>query len=101
MDAAQENQIGRRHVWIRGLIMLFFMVAFGLAQTIQTIAAVVQFFWLLLNGEPNTFIARFGTSLAKWLSEASRFLTCATDDKPFPWTAWPESDSPEPPQAAG
>ena len=33
--------------------------------------------------------ARFGNSLSAWLGEVGRFLTCATDDKPFPWRLWP------------
>ena len=50
--------------------------------------AVVQFVWLLIAREPNQFIAGFGISLAIWLAEVARFLTFATDEKPFPWRTW-------------
>jgi hypothetical protein len=37
---------------------------------------------------PNQFIAGFGTPLANWLADVARFLTCGTEDKPFPWRTW-------------
>ncbi len=92
MEAVQHSESEPKNTWIRGLVMLFFIVAFGLAQTIQNICAVIQFVWLLVNSEPNTFLARFGSSLSKWFAEASRFLTCASDERPFPWKAWPDAD---------
>jgi hypothetical protein len=58
------------------------------------ILAIVQFVWLLLAREPNRFIASFGNSLSIWLAEIGRFLTAATDDKPFPWRRWPDANSP-------
>ena len=90
MDPADEN--GRRKtrdIWIRGLFMLLFMVAFGVAQIVLYLVAVVQFLWLLLAGERNQVLTRFGNSLSKWFSETVRFLSCASDDKPFPWKDWP------------
>ncbi len=92
MEAAQHSESERNNIWIRGLVMLFFIIAFGLAQTIQNITAVIQFVWLLVNKEPNGFLSRFGSSLSKWFAEVSRFLTCAGEERPFPWRAWPEAD---------
>jgi hypothetical protein len=80
-----------RDVWMRGLFMLLFMIAFGFGQWLLNFLALVQFVWLLIAREPNRFIANFGTSLSTWLSEIGRFLTAATDDKPFPWRRWPDT----------
>jgi hypothetical protein len=52
--------------------------------------AFVQFLWLLFAGEPNQFLLRFGRSLSLWLADAARFLSCANDEMPFPWKAWPD-----------
>ena len=79
----------RRDIWMRGLFMLLFMVGFGLGQALLNLLAVVQFLWLLIGGEPNRLFMNFGTSLSAWFADAARFLSGATEDKPFPWKAWP------------
>jgi Domain of unknown function (DUF4389) len=85
-----------RDVWLRGLFMLLFMIGFAVGQWLLNFLALVQFVWLLLAREPNQFIARFGNSLSIWLAEIGRFLTCATDDKPFPWRPPPDASAPPP-----
>ena len=76
-------------VWMRGLVMLFFIFLFGIAQPVLFTLAVIQFLWMLIKNERNVFVAGVGRSLAAWLAEIARFLTGETDDKPFPWKAWP------------
>ena len=84
-----ENQIEPRNVWERGLLMLLFAIAFGLAQTVLNAIAIAQFLWLLFTREPNNHLVRFGNSLAIWLTDVARYQTCATDERPFPWRPWP------------
>ncbi len=86
------SSLSNPKTWKRGLVMLVFMVAFGIGQSILVLVSLVQFVWLLAKQEPNRLLAEFGQSLALWLSETARFLTCATEDKPFPWKAWPRVD---------
>jgi hypothetical protein len=76
--------------------MLLFMIAFTIGQWLLNVLAVVQFVWLLLAREPNQFIASIGNSLSIWLAEIGRFLTGATEDKPFPWRPPPETSAPPP-----
>jgi hypothetical protein len=79
----------RSEIWRRGAIMLIFLICFGFGQCLLTLIAVMQFIWLAVHGQYNDFIAEFGRSLARWLSEAAEFLSGATNDKPFPWAPWP------------
>ena len=83
---------GKSEVWKRGLIMLVLMFAFGVGQSILYLTALAQFLWLLFAKEPNKLLVAFGKSLALWLANTARFLCCATDEKPFPWTSWPTAD---------
>jgi Domain of unknown function (DUF4389) len=85
---APDGTATTRDIWMRGLFMLLFMLGFTLGQWLLNLLAIVQFLWLLFAREPNQFIAGFGNSLAIWLAEVARFLTCATDEKPFPWRPW-------------
>ena len=89
---AREASSPRSVVWMRGLLMLVFIFAFGVGQSLLYLTAVVQFLWLLFAQEPNRLLADFGKSLARWLAETARFLSCAAYAKPFPWGAWPQAD---------
>lgn len=76
----------------RGLIMLLFIVAFSIAQTLLGLIALLQFLWLLIGGEANARVARFGRSLGGWLEQVAAFQSCASERRPFPWSDWPSAD---------
>jgi hypothetical protein len=88
-DTSHAQPIESRQVWIRGLFMLLFALAFGIAQMVLNVIAIVQFIWLLIQRERNEYLVRFGASLSNWLAEVARFQTGASDEKPFPWRPWP------------
>jgi len=79
----------QRKVLKRGLFMLLFAIAFGIGHVVLNALAVMQFLWLLFAREPNRHLVGFGQSLAGWLRDTARFMTCASDDRPFPWQPWP------------
>lgn len=89
MESLPPDKPTARDVWMRGLLMLILIIGFAVGQWLLNLIALVQFVWLLFARAPNEFIARFGSSLAIWLADAARYVTCATDEKPFPWRAWP------------
>lgn len=83
MEVERHGKTVRAHdTWKRGLFMLLFAIAFGIAHLILNAVAVVQFLWLLFANEPNRFLLRFGRSLSIWLADVARFMTCASDEKP-------------------
>ena len=86
------DRSAQRAVWMRGLFMLLLLFAFGIAQGLLWVTAIVQFLWLIFAGEANAFLVRFGKSLSLWLAETTRFVSCASDTKPFPWAPWPAAD---------
>ncbi|WP_083555555.1 DUF4389 domain-containing protein [Hyphomicrobium sp. NDB2Meth4] len=88
----RKSSFGDIAVWMRGLYMLLLALAFGIAQTLLCVTAIAQFLWLLFSGEPNRQLVKFGSSLAKWVADTAKFLTFVSDEKPFPWAAWPAAD---------
>jgi hypothetical protein len=87
----QDKPADRSELWKRGLLMLLVLICVGFGQSLLTFIAVVQFIWLAVNHEHNELLARFGRSLARWLGDAALFLSCATENKPFPWAPWPNA----------
>ncbi len=94
---APEDKPSTRAVWLRGSFMFLFMIGFAIGQWLLNVLALVQFLWLLVARERNQLLARFGNTLSIWLAEIGRFLSCATDDKPFPWRSWPDASVPPSP----
>ncbi len=92
--APDQNKVqgGNGETWKRGAFMLIILVMFGMAQSLLFMTAIIQFFWLLFTKQSNALLARFGSQLALWLAEAAKFLTCAAETKPFPWTDWPRAN---------
>jgi uncharacterized protein DUF4389 len=88
---APDDKPSASDVWMRGLFMLLLMMGFAIGQWLLNLLAIVQFLWLLFAREPNLALASFGNSLSIWLAEVGRFLTCASDEKPFPWRPWPDT----------
>jgi hypothetical protein len=82
---------GNRSNWLRGLLMLGFFIVLGLIKVLVGLMALFQFGSLLINGEPNERLARFGSGLAAYTCELVDYLTCAEERLPFPFSDWPAS----------
>ena len=75
----------RRDIMIRGFQMLVLVMMFNLAITFVAFLAFIQFFWMLITQQKNTFLADLGIILKNWFGEAIDFLLGTSDSKPFPW----------------
>jgi Domain of unknown function (DUF4389) len=66
---APDGKPTTRDVWLRGLVMFLFIIAFGFGVWVLNFLAIAQFLWLLFARQPNQLIALFGNSLSAWLAE--------------------------------
>ena len=67
--------------------MLLIWLMLSLAQTVLTVATVIQIVIMLVNNrQPNERLADFGTDLGIWMAKAARYQTGASEVKPWPWT---------------
>jgi hypothetical protein len=80
---------GKRNVLVRGLLILLMAVAFQIAATLLAVAAVVQFALVLVNETPNARLISLGKALGLYLGQIAGFVTFASEDAPFPFSAWP------------
>lgn len=79
----------RTALFWRGGYMILFLLALSIMPTVYTLIAVVQFLSLLVMREANRQIASFGAGFAEWMRGTTRFLTCASEEKPWPFSPWP------------
>lgn len=87
MDNETEVRPSR---WARLIPMIVLIICFGLAEAALYIIALIQFIWSLVNEEPNEQLADFGTALSVWMAQDAKYLSYASEEKPFPWASWPD-----------
>jgi len=75
----------RKSIAVRGFQMLVIGVMSNIGLTLIGFLALVQFLWMLITQEKNSFITNMGVSIRDWYSTAIDFLMGNSDDKPFPW----------------
>ena len=85
----KENVI-RRSIWLRLVFMIVLSVAFNVAELITFAVVAFQFLSSLFTGQPNDRLTRFGRNLARYLQQIIVYMTFATEEKPFPFTPWPD-----------
>lgn len=85
-NSAATSETGRKHVWMRGLMMVLIALMIGAAQSVLFLATLVQFVLMLVDkGQPNAQLAHFGEMIGKWMAKAAQFQTAKTDNKPWPF----------------
>lgn len=78
--------------WIRGLVMLFFVMVKCLALWLIYLIALFQFVSDLLTNKPNERLLEFSKQLNIYFLQILNFLTFNSEIKPFPFANWPESE---------
>ena len=90
-DKTRERFINTE-IWVRGLYMLLFLIAYNIAEFIIVLLAVFQFISALFTGRANEALIQFGKNLSVFVYEIFEFLTFNTDERPFPFNPWPDED---------
>ena len=104
-DPASEHEpdepLDRGDIWRRALFMVLFALLYGVAEFVGKVVAVVQFLIVLLTGEANEKLLRFGSSLSIYAYQVYRYLTFNSEEQPFPMSDWPDDESDSSPWLPG
>lgn len=88
-DDVKENLLSSK-IWLRILLMAGFMLAVWVVSMVVMVVMIVQTVTVLITGERNPNLQRFGALSAAYLYQVVNFLVFGTDEKPFPFTPFPE-----------
>ncbi len=97
MSGDIKKNLTRRSIWLRLVFMIVLSVAFNVAEIITFAVVAFQFLASLFTGQSNDRLARFGRNLAHYLQQITVYLTFTTEEKPFPFTPWPDEPHEESP----
>ena len=90
MDDDVKQRLTRRDVWVRLLYMIFFAIAYSIAEVVLGIVTLVQFVIVLITGTANDNLLRLGNNLSAYVYQVFRFLTFNTETQAFPFSDWPD-----------
>ncbi|MFG1491320.1 DUF4389 domain-containing protein, partial [Oceanospirillum sp. HFRX-1_2] len=79
--------------WLRIIFMLFFVVAYQIAELLIGLSILVQVIFIAITGEKNLFLQQAGACFSSYAYQVYRYLTYNREEKPFPFTPWPEGDA--------
>jgi len=89
-EQIKSNLTSSKH-WLRLVFMLVFAAVLQLASIVMWILVIAQFIFSLITGEDNTNLRKFGHSLSIYIFATLKFLTYASEEKPFPFADWPSA----------
>jgi len=76
---------------MRIFYVLLFCVIFSVMELLVAAIAILQCLISLFNdGKANTDLQDFGARLGIYLKQIAEFVSFASDEKPFPFSDWPE-----------
>jgi hypothetical protein len=84
-----KKNVKDKDTWMRFVYLVVFGVAFYLSILLTFAASVFQFLAKLFSGSAFVGVAEFGDNLATYQGQVTRYLTFASDDKPFPFAPFP------------
>ena len=77
--------------WLRLIYMLIFGMLLHIAGLVMWVLSGLQFLFALLTGKDNENLRSLGGSIAVFVHQALDFVCYNTEQKPFPFSAWPDS----------
>ncbi len=93
MDDELKQNLTAAETWIRGLFILLFVFFLVVARVVTGAVVVIQFLFTVFSGQSNENLRSFGASLAQFIFQALMFMTYNSDDKPFPFSPWPDAET--------
>lgn len=85
-----KSNISNVNVWIRVLYMLVFALLMVAARFVLCLISVLQALLVLIGGEDNLNLRNLGQGTSKWVYQGLLFLTFNSEQKPFPFSDWPD-----------
>lgn len=92
MNAFKDN-ITDPDFWLRVLYTLLFAVAWQIIELLLGLLLVLQIGFRLFTGQPHTDLAGLGNSLSQYAWQIGRYVTGASEMKPWPFIEWPAADA--------
>ena len=90
-EEMRENLIDEG-IWMRGVFMILFLIAYNIVELLILLVALFQFVAVLFTGRINETVLRLGNNLSFFALETFQYLTFNSNLRPFPFSPWPDEE---------
>jgi hypothetical protein len=90
-EEMRENLIDKG-IWMRGVFMVLFFIAYSIVEVLILLVALFQFVAVLFTGRVNETVLRLGNNLSFFALETFQYLTFNSNLRPFPFSPWPNEE---------
>ena len=90
-EEMRENLIDEG-IWMRGLFMVLFLIAYNIVEFLILLAALFKFVAVLFTCRVNETVLRLGNNQSLFALETFQYLTFNSNLRPFPFSPWPDEE---------
>jgi uncharacterized protein DUF4389 len=84
-----KQRLKKNETWQRILYMILFIFIYGISKVLIFAIMLFQFITIVLKGKANERLLKFSQSLSTFIYQIMIFLTFVSEQRPFPFSAWP------------
>ena len=95
MNEVTTQEGGQQSIWIRALYMLLFALLYSVAEFVMVAVVLVQFGYRVFNETPHPRVLSLGATVSSYIYQVLRYLSFNTEVMPYPFSEWPEGESPD------
>ena len=92
MEEELKQRLSSGDIWGRALYMIFFAIAYSIAEFVVTFLVIFQFLVILFTRHANEPLLKLGNNISTYIKQVLRFQTFNSETKPFPFSSWPEDE---------
>jgi hypothetical protein len=90
MEEEIKQRLTSRDIWIRALYMVFFGIAYSVAELVIVLLVLFQFLVILFTGRANENALRLGKNVSAYVYQVFQFQTFNIETRPYPFSDWPD-----------
>lgn len=87
--SALKQSLGSADFWLRLFYTLLLALAWQVTELLLIAVVILQIGYRLFTGRADARLADFGSSLSAYAAQIGRYVTCASEQKPWPFMEWP------------
>ena len=93
MNEEIKQRLQKKEIWQRGLYILLFTVIYGFSKLVIMGIMLFQYVTWIVTGKTNGLLLGFSQGLSTYIYQITIFLSFNSDQRPFPFSAWPNVSS--------
>lgn len=90
-DSEFQSNIKSDAFWLRTVYTVIFLIVARVLDLLLLLLTVVQWAMRLFGGSGNDSLNAFCSGLGEYYRQVVHFLTGCSDEKPYPFSDWPQT----------